>query len=192
MQLTHPITDREKIDAMADYLYNKNIRDYVLFEIGINIGIRVTDFTKQKVSFYREACRLGYVELEPAKTKKTHKKVNIPISEAMNKLISSYIKDMDDNDYMFPSRKGGSALTRQQVYNIINDAASYVGIAESIGCHGMRKTFGYWHYFYNKDVRMLMDIFNHSSEEITLRYIGVTDENKRDSMKNMNMGVREI
>ena len=192
MELTHPITDRDKIDAMADYLYNKNIRDYVLFEIGINIGIRVTDFTKQQVGFYRRACELGYIELEPSKTKRMHKKVRVPISDDMLELISSYIKDRLDTEYMFPSRKGGGALTRQQVYNILTDAAEHVGIKENIGCHGMRKTFGYWHYYYNKDIRILMDIFNHSNEDITLRYIGVKDEDKKESMKNMNLGVRTI
>ena len=47
MARVEPIMDRKKLDAMADYLYNKSIRDYVLFELGINLGIRVTDFTHQ-------------------------------------------------------------------------------------------------------------------------------------------------
>ena len=192
MELTHPITDRNKIDAMADYLYNKNIRDYVLFEIGINLGLRVTDFTKQKVGFYRNAVEQGFIDFEPSKTKRYHKKVRIPISDEMKSLISSYIHERDDNDFMFPSRKGGTAITRQQIYNILTEAANSVGIKENIACHGMRKTFGYWHYKYNNDIRMLMDIFNHTSEQVTLRYIGVTEEEKKDSMKNMNMGVRQI
>ena len=33
MELVEPIMDRDKLDAMADYLYNKNKRDYVMFEI---------------------------------------------------------------------------------------------------------------------------------------------------------------
>ena len=71
-------------------------------------------------------------------------------------------------------------------------AAQAAGIEECIAAHGLRKTFGYWHYKYNKDIRILMDIFNHSSEDITLRYIGVTDEQKKESMQFMNMGIKEI
>lgn len=192
MELVYPITDRHKLDAMADYLYNKSLRDYIMFEIGINIGIRVTDFTQQKVQFYREACEKGFVEMVPKKTAKYNKKVVVPINKDLNKLIQEYIKDKDDTDWMFPSRKKGYSITREQVYRILNEAAAAVGIIDNIGCHSMRKTFGYWHYYYNHDIRLLMDIFNHSSEEVTLRYIGVSEEKKRESMECMNLGVREI
>lgn len=192
MELVYSITDRHKLDAMADYLYNKSLRDYIMFEIGINIGIRVTDFTQQKVQFYREACEKGFVEMVPKKTAKYNKKVVVPINKDLNKLIQEYIKDKDDTDWMFPSRKKGYSITREQVYRILNEAAAAVGITDNIGCHSMRKTFGYWHYYYNHDIRLLMDIFNHSSEEVTLRYIGVSEEKKRESMECMNLGVREI
>lgn len=196
MELVEPIMDRDKLDAMADYLYNKNKRDYVMFEIGINLGIRVTDFTKQRVYFYRQACEKGYIDFTPSKTKRYGKKVHLPISEDMNALIRSYIKDKDDNEWMFPSRKtlNGEqiSITRQQVTRILDEAAREVGIKENIGAHSMRKTFGYWHYKYNNDIRMLMEIFNHSSEAVTLRYIGVSNEEKKKSMECMNLGVREI
>lgn len=192
MELVYPITNRHQLDAMADYLYNKSLRDYIMFEIGINIGIRVTDFTQQKVQFYREACEKGFVEMVPKKTAKYNKKVVVPINKDLNKLIQEYIKDKDDTDWMFPSRKKGYSITREQVYRILNEAAAAVGITDNIGCHSMRKTFGYWHYYYNHDIRLLMDIFNHSSEEVTLRYIGVSEEKKRESMECMNLGVREI
>ena len=196
MELVEPIMDRDKLDAMADYLYNKNKRDYVMFEIGINLGIRVTDFTKQRVYFYRQACEKGYIDFTPSKTKRYGKKVHLPISEDMNALIRSYIKDKDDNEWMFPSRKtlNGEqiSITRQQVTRILDEAAREVGIKENIVAHSMRKTFGYWHYKYNNDIRMLMEIFNHSSEAVTLRYIGVSNEEKKKSMECMNLGVREI
>lgn len=196
MELVYPITDRAKLDAMADYLFRTNTRDYVLFELGINIGLRVTDFTQQKVGFYRQASQKGYIDMTPEKTKKFNKKVHIPINEDMRELIDSYIKDMDDNDWMFPSRKSingeHTPITRQHIHRILNEAARAVGINDNIGCHSMRKTFGYWHYYYNKDIRLLMDLFNHSDPEVTLRYIGVTDEKKKESMNTMSLGLRKL
>lgn len=196
MELVEPIMDKDKLLAMANYLYKKNIRDYVLFEIGINLGIRVTDFTQQKVDFYRQACEKGYIDMTPSKTKKFNKKVHVPISDGLKQLILKYIKDRKDTDWMFTSQKTKDGeplpLTRVQVYRILNDAAQSVGIEENIGCHSMRKTFGYWHYYYNHDIRLLMDIFNHSSEEVTLRYIGVSDQKKKESMQCMDLGVMEL
>ena len=116
MELVYPITNRNQLDKMADFLYKKSLRDYIMFEIGINIGIRVTDFTQQKVQFYRDACEKRYVELVPKKTAKYNKKVIVPINKDLNKLIQEYIKDKDDNDWMFPSRKKGYSITREQVY----------------------------------------------------------------------------
>ena len=54
MELVYPITDRDKLDAMADYLYNKNIRDYIMFEIGINLGIRASDLCSLRWNFFFE------------------------------------------------------------------------------------------------------------------------------------------
>ena len=202
MELTHPITDKEQLNKMAVYLYNKKLntvhlssdikmpdkRDYVMFEVGINLGMRVSDFTSQKVGFYRKACELGYIDFMPSKTIRYNKKVTLPISDSMLKLLNGYIKDRADDEYMFPSSKGGP-LTRNHVYRIFTEAANAAGIKETIGCHGLRKTFGYWHYYYNKDIRMLMMIFNHSEEAVTLRYIGVTEEEKKESMKFMGLGI---
>lgn len=189
MELTHPITSQEQLNKMASYLYNKSMRDYVLFEVGINLGIRVTDFTQQQVGFYRKACELGYIQMIPSKTSKYKKVIKVYLSDELNKLVSDYIKDRDDTEWMFASKKGGTAITRQHIHRILTEAAKHAGIQESIGCHGMRKTFGYWHYYYNNDIRLLMEIFNHSNEEVTLRYIGVTDERKKQSMEKMSMGI---
>lgn len=46
----------------------------------------------------------------------------------------------------------------------------------SIGTHSMRKTFGYHHYQQFRDIALLQKIFNHSSQLITLRYIGIDQE----------------
>ena len=66
---------------------------------------------------------------------------------------------MNDDDYLFPSRKGDKPITRVQAYRILNDVAEKLGI-EEVGTHTLRKTFGYWHYQQYKDVAILQDIFN--------------------------------
>ena len=79
MEYVYPITDMKKLNLMADYLYNKSIRDYMIFEIGINLGVRVTDFTHQTVAFYRQVCEKGYLEMIPSKTARYNKKIRIPL-----------------------------------------------------------------------------------------------------------------
>ncbi len=199
-----PITDYNKINAMAQLLKsnkNQGYRNYILFIIGINTGLRISDLLTMQVGQFREICKRGYIILIPQKTDKrrldqetgaivgSYKKVRIDITDSLKRAIEDYIQDRDDREYMFPSRKGGTPISRQAAWNILDKAAKQVGITENIGCHSLRKTFGYWHYQQNHDVRLLMDIFQHSSEAVTLKYIGVTDENMKKSMANMSLGL---
>jgi integrase len=57
-----------------------------------------------------------------------------------------------------------------------------VDMPDGIGTHTMRKTFGYWYYKQTKDVAKLQIILNHSHPRITLKYIGITDEEIEDSL----------
>ncbi len=193
MEFVEPITNLKKLDQMSNNLYKESERNYLLFAIGINLGLRISDYLSKSVGFFREATLKGYIEIKPEKTVRYDKSVRVYVGDELKNIIESYIAGKYDSELMFPSRKTNDgkeqAITRQQAYRIINGAARDVGIVGNIGCHSMRKTFGYWHYQKNHDVRLLMQIFNHASEAVTLRYIGVTNENIKDSMQGMNLGI---
>lgn len=72
--------------------------------------------------------------------------------------------------------KFGNRLARVAAYYIIRTACEEAGLEDKFGTHTMRKTFGYHHYKKFKDVAMSQKIFNHSSPEITLRYIGIEQD----------------
>ena len=94
---------------------------------------------------------------------------------AVRKDIDAYAAFKQDNEYLFASRKGAGPISRVQAYRILNRAARDVGLDE-IGTHTLRKTFGYHFYRANHNVAMLQQLFNHSSPSITLRYIGITQD----------------
>lgn len=84
---------------------------------------------------------------------------------------------------IFPARsrkiKSGlrqQPLHRSTAYKMLNRAAQQFKL-QDIGCHTMRKTFGY-HMYQNdrRSLALLMDLFYHSSETVTLRYIGITQD----------------
>ncbi|MBY0221781.1 tyrosine-type recombinase/integrase [Sporosarcina aquimarina] len=77
-----------------------------------------------------------------------------------------------ENPY-FRSRKGtNQAISRVQAWTIISDAAKELGL-ENIGTHSLRKTFGYHQIKRGTNITLLMKMFNHSSESVTLRYKGI-------------------
>ena len=49
-------------------------------------------------------------------------------------------------------------------------------IQVSLGTHSMRKTYGYYLYQNTKDIARVMKMLRHSSEGVTLRYIGITQD----------------
>jgi integrase len=164
-----PIRSKEKIEDMKWSLKKYcSPRDYILFLIGINVGCRVGDLLKLKVSDVKRKKRVVIQE------GKTGKKREINLSNIYDE-VQEYIKTLD-SEWLFPSRKGDEPITPTQAYRRLNKASEMVDIEDGIGTHTMRKTFGYWFYKQTKDVAKLQHILNHSTPAITLRYIGITDE----------------
>ena len=61
-------------------------------------------------------------------------------------------------------------------YKIIRNACKKSGIEQCVGTHTLRKTFGYHFYKKFKDIALLQKIFNHTSPAVTLRCIGIEEE----------------
>ncbi|MCF8009832.1 MAG: tyrosine-type recombinase/integrase [Clostridiales bacterium] len=59
---------------------------------------------------------------------------------------------------------------------MLNEAARSVGIKDKIGTHTLRKTFGYHAYKKGYDITILQKLFNHTAPLITLRYIGIIQD----------------
>ncbi|WP_346879017.1 site-specific integrase [Clostridium sp. UBA7791] len=171
MDLVQPIRDKDLIQKFKNELLKSGYRDYMLFIIGINTGLRISDILNLKVNDVKDHTHINIVE------KKTGKNKRFLINTYLKKDIDRYIEGMCNNDWLFPSRKGDKAISRVQAYRILNNVADKLGV-EEVGTHTLRKTFGYWHYQQHKDVAVLQDIFNHSAPSVTLRYIGINDDIK--------------
>lgn len=171
MNTVEPIRDRETVMDIADYLKERNHRDYVLFMFGIYSGLRISDILKFRV---RDVKGKKIIRI---REKKTGKEKQFPINRELIPILEEYVAGKADYEFLFSNPHRNKPITRQQAYNILSDAGDVFGI-ESIGTHTLRKTFGYHIYQKTKDAAMLMDIFNHSDIHTTLRYIGVNQETK--------------
>ena len=173
MNSVEPIRDVKKIQEMKEALaYYGSERDVFLFNLGINCGLRVSDMLglkKKDIKDYNIKLR----------EQKTRKQKQIPLYH-LKEDIDRYIQFLDDEDYLFKSNKldsegNSKSISRVHAYRILNHSAKSIGLRE-IGTHSMRKTFGYHYYKKTKDIALLMELFNHSSQSVTLRYIGVSQE----------------
>ena len=178
MNFVEPIRELEKIEAIHNDLYKHSKRDALLFSFGIYTGLRISDIAKFKV---KDAAKNFYNIRE----NKTGKQKVYEFNRYLKKEIQEYIQNKDENEYLFKSRIGlNKPITRQRAYQILKSACSKQNIY-NVGTHTLRKTFGYHMYKKNKDVALLMEIFNHSSPDITLRYIGINQEIGNKSIGNL-------
>lgn len=180
MEFVQPIRDLKKIDTIKKLLKQQNLRDYCLFVLGINSGLRISDLLKLRISDVSEKGKIK--DRIRLREKKTNKFKDFPLSNSTKSALKEYLKtrEYNENEPLFVSRKNKGFLLRQQAYKIINDVAKSVGIKEKIGTHTLRKTFGYHAYNNGYDITLIQKLFNHSSPAVTLRYIGITQDEMDD------------
>lgn len=166
-----PIRDLKQIAEMKEYLLSKNERDYLMFVLGINSGLRISDLLRLTV----EGVKDGTVTIREQKTSKAKK---FTLSETCVNAINHYLQTTGlTSGTLFPSAKNNSApITEISAWRILKQAADWVGITENVGTHTLRKTFGYHAWRNGADLGYLQNCFNHSSQAITMKYIGITQE----------------
>ena len=169
MTTVEPIRNKSDIKKVEKVLAQQSQRDLMLFVLGTNCGLRISDLLSLNVGDVRNKTHIQIVE------KKTGKFKKFPINDRLKPMIEDFIKGRRNAEPLFLSH-WKHRLDRVTAYYVIRDACEKAGLQERIGTHSMRKTFGYHHYQQFKDVVILQKIFNHSSPQITLRYIGIEQD----------------
>ena len=179
MSTTQPIRSKQLLHDFKEYFLTKqpNSRNYTLILIGLNTALRINDILHLTCT---EHSRF-YTHLLITE-KKTEKETRILINRELQETLLSYRKtqpSIADTDYLFPSpRKADSPLSRYQAYRIVRKAAEAVGIEDVIRCHSLRKTFGDHAWKMGTPPALLMEIYNHSSFQITKHYLGIEQDDK--------------
>lgn len=206
----YPFTTKEEIKSMIDVFDNhideacdenkKQIayRNKLLFLVGINISLRASDLITLKWNFFFDdnGKFKDYYILQPKKQRKQNKFVKLFFNKALKKAILSYIEEypiQDMNDYLFKSRKGDGAISERTLWRIIVEASDEAGIRKNVGSHTLRKTFGFWAWHNAEDkskaLVTLQMLFNHSSTQTTIKYIGLLNSEVEDMFNNVDLGL---
>ena len=181
-QPANPIKQVDQVYDIQDYLRAKSNRNYMLFILGIATGYRAGDLIKLKVRNIKESLDSGYFTIMEGKKlnsrnirEKNRKPRKVVIVKNLKKKLEEYIRDLNDYDYMFPSRKGGY-IEVKRVSQILKEAGDYFNI-EKISAHRMRKTYAYRIYEKNEhDLLAIKEMLGHSSTEETKAYLGLDRE----------------
>ena len=184
MGTTQPIRRNEEIEDLKKYFLNKGeVRNYVLITMGINTALRISDLLELRwkdVWNYGRRCFKKHLAVEEKKTKKQQIiYLNMACISALQLLRKQAGDDVDAEWYLFQSRVGNNQhIGRNRAYSLIKHAWNELGYEGNISCHSLRKTFGYHAWQNGISPAVIMTIYNHSSMEITKRYLTIEQDDK--------------
>lgn len=185
MERVEPIRSEKKIKDLKKYLLGAgNMRNYALIVLGLNTALRISDILKltwEDVYDFEEKTFKTHVYIKEQKTGKNKK--FLLNKNAIEGLLKHKRKlgHINFSDHVFISRNGeNKAITRYMAIKIIKESCAAVGIKEHVGCHSLRKTFGYHSWKKGVPVPVLMELFNHSTQAITKLYLGISQDDIDD------------
>ena len=186
-----PIRDRKDIEAIKAVLRAKDYpRDYLLFVMGINLGLRISDVLRLRISdvLTKEGRVQDYIYLREKKTSKERKiAVNRAVEEAIRywkKRLGRYRPDQ----LLFTSLRSGNPLTRIRVWQMIREWCAAAGVdGRHFGTHTLRKTYGYQARKHGIGAKMIQQKFGHRNAEVTDIYIGITQDEINEMERSFNL-----
>ena len=157
---------------------DRNYRISLLIGCGIFFGLRISDLLRLNwdMLLNKEA---KFVMIE----KKTGKRREVKINREFQKHIKDcyqalHIEDMDEPCFLSTKRKPYSVQWINLVFKELKDL--YNLRIDHFSTHSLRKTFGRKVFESSDNAELalvkLMELFNHSSVNITKRYLGLKQE----------------
>ena len=192
VQKVLPIKDTEVLHDVEDTLLHNfkfGRRNYTIFKLGLVTMLRISDLLALRRSEVFEPD--GVIKKNAYIVDKNTKKHNILYLKPAIYDLSLYIQWLNENypesEWLFPSSEHPEKhVSIKQYYKVLKKVGELLNI-DYLGTHSMRKTGAYRVYVQsNYDIGLVMSLLNHSSQAMTLRYLGldqVSKEKKLDQIR---------
>lgn len=202
---SEPIKSLSDIDRISKYLINnQRYRDNMLFIVGINFGLRVSDlltlrFAQLINEDFTFKTSFPILEKKTKNTRKVKRNRYISINDAVMDAITLYLEHSHSklDDYMFRSTSNNGInknqpISRSMVDKMLKGVAKDLNLENKMATHSLRKTFAYHQMVMSgndpRKLLLLQKMFGHSSAAQTLDYIGITSEEIEEAYMNLNLG----
>ena len=179
-----PIRKLDDIKAIKKLL-NDNSRNLLLFTLGINNGLRISDILNLKVHQLKNLKPGEYINIQEIKT---GKKNIVYVNKEVFKAFNNFLKDENPEDdfFIFKSRQGyNKPISKQRAWQLIKDWTGSINLKGNYGTHTLRKTFGYiQRTHFGVSWEILCKRYNHSNPAVTMRYLGITGDEVTNILQN--------
>lgn len=180
MATTEPIRNKKQLRELAGYwLKRGSIRNYTLIVMGVGTALRISDLLRTRWEDVYDEEQGAFYSHMTVTEKKTGKVKTIALNKQILKALRMLLP-YRRGDYIFANnRKDYKSISRVQAWRILRAAVDAIGFAgQCIAPHSLRKTLGYHAWQAGASPVVLMDIYNHSSYDVTRRYLGVAQDDR--------------
>ena len=192
MKFVEPIRDRKKIAQIKNLLRGQQrYRDLLLFIIGINTALRISDLLQLRLSQFLD--ETGKIKSKFwIKERKRGERHEIAINQSMKEALIEYLEAFPfrtkaKDNYLFFNPRTLQPLKRGQAWKFITAICKEVGLRGYYGTHSLRKTWGYHARMQGVDLALIMCKPNHNSVAYTKRYLGITDDELQAIAQRLNL-----
>lgn len=196
MNTAQPIRNKEELENLKIYYkyLHPSPRNELLIIIGLNTALRISDILALRwgmvYDFQKNEYRSHIILVEH----KTGKYSSVFMNDAIKEELKRYREGMEaagieicEEKYLFCHSNENVPITRVQAFRIIKQAADYYQIDGVISCHSLRKTFGYHAWKQGISPVLLMNIYNHSSFQVTQRYLGIEQDDRDEVFQKIHL-----
>ncbi|MBP5818398.1 MULTISPECIES: site-specific integrase [Lactiplantibacillus] len=193
-QIVLPIKDSNVLKEVQDTLlhnFNAGQRNYTIFQVGKATLLRVSDVMRLRWAdvFNENSTVRQNAFIHDKKTDKT----NLLYLKPVQTDLLAYQAWLQENhlasEWLFPSIQHPERhITEKQFYKIMSKVGDLLGI-NYLGTHTMRKTGAYRVYTQsNYNIGLVMHLLNHSSEAMTLAYLGLDQASQENMLDQIDFG----
>lgn len=193
-QLVEPIKDFQQQKQVEDTLlhhFKQGRRNYTIWRLGMKTLLRVGDVLALKYSdVYDTDGKVKHeVTIHDEKTKKLNTLRLYLAEDELNKYHDWLVENGIKSEYLFPSSQDTSEhVSKKMYYKVMHTVGDWLGM-DNLGTHSMRKTGAYRFYEANgHELLPVMKMLNHSSQEMTMAYLGLDKETMDEKLSKVNWG----
>ena len=177
-----PLRHLADIQRIKGNLKAQSLRDYALFVLGLNTGLRESDLLKLKLEdvLNEEGHFKHHISIRQTKTNHLIRPfINCAMREALTHYLRS--KDFKPEDRLFD-------ISPVRFHQLIKKWVKDVGLDPSeISTHSLRKSFGYHLYMKGTAIELVAYALGHKDTKTTMLYIGLSQDQCWKAQAELNL-----